>query len=849
MIRATFKSLLARKLRLVLSGLAVVLAVTFIAGSFVLTDTLGRTFDSLFANVYQYTDLEVAAKPTVEANGVGAPKPVPASVVDEVERVPGVADAAGYIATNGALVLNKSGKILPNPTGTVLGVNWLDDDPVTSLREGSRPSADDEIVLNAQAAKAGGFAVGEQVTVRVRGENAQYRLVGIAGYTGGRDSLGGEFIVFFTEPQAQKVMLGETGLFSNITVEVRDGTSKTAVQADLRRALGDGYTVETGDELAKKSSAPLKTFLDYFNYVLLGFAAVALLVGVFLILNTFSIIVAQRTRELALMRAMGASRGQMVLSVLLEAVVVGVLGSAIGLLAGVGLGWVGAFALGQIGGGGGVELAGLGVPLSAVVTSFGVGITVTVLAALLPAVRASRVPPVAAMRDAATPDRPLTRLTVAGAVVTAVGAVLLVLGLTGDGDNALVQLLGGVLFALVGVALLTPLICRPVVSLLGRIFSWSVPGKLGRRNSSRNPRRTAITAAAVMIGIALITGISTIVSSVSRSIDRAVNEQMQADLVIAGQQTSEIPPVLDQPAYDRVKNLPEVTNAAAVSMEFFARVNDSGGAVVWAYDDWGAARQALEIRPGSGDIDSIGRGEIIVDEQTAKNGKYTVGDRITLALPKGERTFTLVGVTGRTQVNGGYVISIDDARDLFRSANWTQAYLKLADGASVTDVKREVDGILADSPEVTAQTREEFVSGQTLFFDFLLAAVQVLLLVAIAISVLGVINTLVLSVLERTRELGMLRAIGLRRGQTMRMITVESVVISLFGTILGLGVGLGLGVAVVDALRDQGITDTALPWGLMILYVLAAAVIGVGAAIIPAIRAAKLNVLAAISYE
>ena len=850
MIRATFKSLLARKLRLVLSGIAVVLAVTFISGSFVLTDTLSRTFDSLFANIYQYTDLEVSAKPALEANGFPVPKASPASVVEDIKRVPGVDTAKGYVTANGARVLNKKGKILPNQTGTMLGANWQDNDPVISLREGAAPKSDDEVVLNALVAKDGGFAIGDQVQVITPADQQthSFRVVGIAGYSGGRDSLGGEFIVFFTEPVAQTLMLGETGVYSNISVDVEDGTSIATVQNDIRTALGPDYQVETGQELADKSAAPLKTIFKFFNRILLGFGAVALLVGVFLILNTFSIIVAQRTRELALMRAMGASRRQMIGSVLLEAFVVGLIGSALGLAAGVGLGWLGAWALGSLLGGGRLEVAGIGVPLASVVSAFGIGISVTMLAALIPALRAARVPPVAAMRESATPDRPLTRITIAGAVVTAIGVGLLAWGLTGAGDATLTLILAGVLAGLVGVALLTPFVCRPVVSLLGRIFSWSVPGKLGRRNSSRNPRRTAITAAAVMIGIALITGISTIVASVSLTVSNTIQQQLQADLIIAGQQTSEIPPVIDEDALAEIKAMPEVANAASVTYEFFAKAGDRD-AIVFAYDDWAAAQKALEIRPDQGDIGAIDPGEVVVDHDTATDSKLSVGDRVTLTLPKGERTFTLVGITAKTQVNTGYVISLSDAKDLFRSAAPNQAYLKLVPGASVTQVKQKVDDALADSPEVTVQTRDEFISSQTFFLDFLLNAVQVLLLVAIAISVLGIINTLVLSVLERTRELGMLRAIGLRRSQTMRMITVESVVISLFGTILGLVVGLGLGLAVVDALRDQGITDTALPWGLMGLYLFAAVIIGVGAAIIPAIRAARLNVLNAIAYE
>jgi putative ABC transport system permease protein len=847
MIRATFRSLLARKLRLALSGVAVVLAVTFISGSLVLNDTLGRTFDNLFASVYEYTDLEVSAKPGLEFQGIPVAQPMQDSVVGRVEGVSGVGAAKGYVAVNGALVLGKDGKLLPNPTGTTLGSNWLADDPVISIREGSEPRADNEVVLNAQAAKDGDYKVGDTVTVRIKGENRQFTVSGIAGYSGGRDSLGGEFIVFWNDAQAQRLMLGDTGLWSNIAVEVADGTSVTAVKNNLTSTLGPDFNVETGDELAEKSAAPLKSVFNFLNYVLLGFAGVALLVGVFLILNTFSIIVAQRTRELALMRAIGAGRGQMIGSVMIEAVVVGLIGSAVGLLAGIGLGWAGAWALGQFATDG-LELAGLGVPAAAIISSFVIGTSVTVLAAILPALRAARIPPVAAMREAASNDRPIVGLTIAGGVVTAIGVALLALGLSGTGDQPILLVLGGVLFGLIGVALLTPFLCRPVVSVIGRLFSWSVPGKLGRRNSSRNPRRTAITAAAVMIGIALITGVSTIVSSVSTTIDTAVNKQMRADIIIAGTQTSELPPVLDQPAYDKVKDLPEVATAAAVSMEIFSEV-EGNGTLVWSYDDWGSAREVLRFPTGTGDIGSLDRGEVIADEATAEAANKKAGDRVTISLPQGERTFTLVGVTGRTEVNGGWVINHDDARELFKTPSWTMAYLTVTDGASVTAVKDQVDDALASSPEVSAQTREEYIGSQTVIFDFLLGAVQVLLLVAIAISVLGIINTLVLSVLERTRELGMLRAIGLRRSQTMRMITVESIVISLFGTILGLGVGLGLGVSVVRALKDDGITELALPGALIIVYLFAAVIIGVGAAIIPAVRAARLNVLNAISYE
>ena len=301
----------------------------------------------------------------------------------------------------------------------------------------------------------------------------------------------------------------------------------------MARTLGADFEVKTGEQVAADASASLKEGLSFFNKILLGFAAVALLVGTFLILNTFSIIVAQRTRELALMRAIGASGRQIIGSVVLEAIAVGLIASVLGLAAGIGVGALLAFLFGKLAGG--LTLAGIGVPAAAVIGSFAVGLVITVVAALLPALRASRIPPIAAMQDVATPDRPLTKITVTGSVVTGIGAVLLFLGLSGNaGGQTLATILGGVLFAFIGVALLTPLISRPVVSLLGAIFSWSVPGKLGRLNSGRNPRRTAITAAALMVGIALVTGVTVILDSAKGSISALAQDTIKAELVISG---------------------------------------------------------------------------------------------------------------------------------------------------------------------------------------------------------------------------------------------------------------------------------------------------------------------------
>jgi putative ABC transport system permease protein len=847
MLRATLKSLRARKLRLALSMVAVLLATMFVSGALVLSDTLGRTFDNLFANAYTYTDVAINAKPAL-GGGQDAPTvaaTIPRSVVNEASTVPGVSKATGTILVDGARTIGKNGKVL---AGNIhYGAAWTGESELLKLREGRGPTADDEVVINANLATIGKFKVGDQISVLTLKPKKTFTLVGIYGYTGGRDSIGGEQTVGFTEPVAQDLMLGTKDVYSSVNIKVAAGSDKIQVRDALRSTLGSQYTVDTGTDLAKKQSDQIKSGLSFITYLFLGFAGIAVLVGIFLILNTFSIIVAQRTQELALLRAMGASRGQMIRSVLVEAVLVGAIASALGFVVGIGLGSLGAYALANLGGK--LQVAGLGVPASAAIGAFGVGIGVTVLSALIPAVRASRVPPIAALREASAPDKPLTRITIAGATVLAIGGGALGWGLSGRAHgNTLTFVFGGVVGVFIAVALLTPLLGKPVVSVLGRLFAWSVPGQLGRRNSARNPRRTAITAAAVMISIALVTGISTIFSSATLSIGNAVNKQLQADLVIAGQQTSAAPPTIDPGALQKVRGLSGVDTVAAGSYDA-ARVNGKG-TLVGSWDDIGTAARVLKLKAVDGRIDSLASGEMLMDQKTAKARKLAVGDTLPVQLQRTpERSLRLVGIYADTQISNGIAVSWDDASRGFRSAQPVQAFVKVSSGASIDTVRQQVDDLLKDSPEVTVQTRSEYVGQSTQIFDTVLIMVQVLLGLAMLIAVLGIVNTLVLSVLERTRELGLLRAIGLKRGQAMRMITVESVVITIFGALLGITVGAALGSAVVHALKDQGFTELALPWTLMFSYVIAAAFVGVVAAIIPAIRAARLNVLGAISYE
>ncbi|MFG1940973.1 ABC transporter permease [Micromonospora tulbaghiae] len=849
MLRATLKSLLARKLRLLLSGLAVVLGVMFVSGAFVLTDTLGRSFDAVFADAYAEVDVSVEAKPKIDvstAEGMPLSTPMPASVLDRIKAVPGVADAKGVVAADGARMIGSNGKVVTSFGPPQLGQNWLGESDLVEIREGRAPQADDEIVINTALAEAGKVKVGDRVGVLTLAPKKEFTLVGVFGYSGGRDSIGGANEVYFTTPVAQQLMLGEPDVFSNVSVQAAAGTTPEALRDEVARTLGADYQVKTGEQLAADASAGLKEGLSFFNKILLGFAAVALLVGTFLILNTFSIIVAQRTRELALMRAIGASGKQVIGSVVLEALAVGLIASVLGLAAGIGVGALLAYLFGQLAGG--LTLAGLGVPASAVIGAFAVGMLITVIAALLPALRASRIPPIAAMQDVATPDRPLTKVTIGGAVVTGIGAVLLFLGLGGHaGDSTLATILGGVLFAFIGVALLTPVISRPVVALLGAMFSWSVPGKLGRLNSGRNPRRTAITAAALMVGIALVTGVTVILDSAKGSIGKLAEDNIKAELVISGSTTGPRPASFDPAVLEKAAAIPGVR---MVSGEY-GDMAVVGGERTWvaASSNVAALQQIFGAKATAGDISRLAPDQMLVSSDTAKARNLAVGSTVPVQLSRGEaRTYTVSGIYESSQLTNPVTLPPQATAD-FSIPQPIQGFLQLAPGTSVGAVQPQVEQLLADSPEVSVADRAAFIEQQTGQLDSLLQMIQILLALAIVIAVLGIINTLALSVLERTRELGLLRAIGLRRAQTMRMITVEAVVISIFGALLGVVVGTGLGAAVVEALKDEGITDLILPWGQMVTFLILAAVIGVVAAVLPAIRAARINVLGAIAHD
>lgn len=848
MLRATLTGMMQRKLRSFLSGLAVVLGVMFVAGALLLTDTLQRSFDEVFADAFSEVDVLVQGEPNVEIpedQGEQIATPIPDDTVDRVAEVPGVAEAAGEVEQAGARLIGSDGSVVPSFGPPRLGTNWQGESDLIQLRDGRGPTADDEVAIDAALAEAADVGVGERTGVLTLEPRREVTIVGIFGFSGGRDSLGGTQMVAFTDAAAQELMLGETGVWSGVAVTTTPDATPEQVRDDIAATLGDGYEVATGDELAEENAQALKEGLSFFSYILLGFAGIALFVGVFLILNTFSIIVAQRTRELALTRALGAGRLQVVGSVLLEAVIIGLLASAVGLAAGVGVGALLATLVGTFMS---LPVAGLTLTVGTVVAAFTVGTLVTVVAAVVPALRASRVSPVAAMQEATSAQRPLTRLTVTGAVVGAAGAALLVAGLTSNANGAdLWAILGGVLLVFIAVALLTPLVVRPVVAVIGRLFSWSVPGQLGRLNSGRNPLRTAITASALMIGVALVSGVGVVVASAQTSMRAVAEDSIAADLVISGDQVGPTPPAFDAAVLEQTAELDGVDTAAGLYQE----QAEVGGErrFVTAATDLPALRQALGLTPQQGQLTALADDELVVDSDTAADHDLTVGDRVPVQTTRGEaRDYEVVGLYESEPYFSGFVLPPAASAD-FAVPQPAMGFVQLTDGAAADDVQATVSQLLTDSPEVSVADQSSYIDQQLEQLDFVVLTVQALLALAILIAVLGIVNTLALSVLERTRELGLLRAVGLSRAATVRMVTVESVVISLFGALLGVVVGTGLGAAVTRALADEGISDVALPWGDLSTYLVLAAVVGVVAAVLPAIRAARVDVLRAVTVE
>jgi putative ABC transport system permease protein len=830
MVKVTLRNLAAHKLRPALTALAVILGVAFVAGTLVFTDTTGRRFDDLFARTGQGVAVKVRAKKVIE--GADAPA-VPASLAGTVARVPGVAQAYGTV--NGfAAVVGRNGEAVGGSGPPQLGIGWNPADRDHPVTAGRGPARADEVVIDARTAGKAGLRVGDRARVLVQGPAQDVTVVGVVDAA----NLMGATVAAFDEATAQRLLL-RPGQFSDITVRAQAGVGETTLRDRIQRALpSPAYEAITGTKMRNENESEVTRILSFFRTFLLVFAVISIFVGGFIIFNTFSMLVAQRSRELALLRAVGASRKQVTRAVLGEAVGVGVVGSTLGLAAGVGL----ALLLQQLFRASGAEFGGgLTFTYRPVLWSYAVGVVVTVTAAYFPARRAARIPPVAAMRDdVAMPPRSLRIRLIAGSVVTAAGAVLSGLGLGG----APIALLGaGAALVFVGVAMLAPVIGRPVVRVLGAAYPrlFGTPGRLATKNALRNPRRTAATASALMIGLALVSAINVMSSSAKASVAGQVDEVFAADYMV-----TPVSGVSDPAeAAGAVRAVPGVELVTAAYQGRF-KVGTHAQSFLATERPADLVRATrLSLRSGSADL---GRDGLLLDQPTATSAKVGVGSVVTARFADGgTERLRVAGVYAKNQLLGPRVLALPAYRA--HAAHPAGLGLMINTARAGAATKGAIERALSGHPSLKVQDRSDVKQDAQHSIDQFVTLLTVLLTLSMIIAVLGIINTLALSVIERTREIGLLRAVGTSRRQTRRMIRLESVVIAVFGGLLGTAIGVVFGIAVQHAVADRGLDVLSVPVPTLVAYVVLSAVIGVLAAVWPAWRASRLDVLKAISFE
>ena len=836
MRKVTIKGLLAHKLRLALTALAIVLGVTFISGTFVLTDTLQNTFTVLFGNIYQKVDFQVRGAAQLGTGANASRNELPESLLPTVRGVAGVQSAQGQV-TGYAQFVARDGKAIATGGAPTLAVAFDPDQQISPLHliAGGPPVTPDDVVMDAGTAQKYDFAVGDRVRILSAGPPRTFAITGITEF-GTANNLAGATLAAFTLPTAQAIAL-QTGKLDAINVVTAPGVSKAAVQKAIARALPPGVEVVTGQTVANENTSSVNQALSFFSTALLVFAFISLFVGAFTIYNTFSIIVGQRTRELALLRIVGASRRQVFGSVLGEAAITGLVSSVIGL----GLGVLAALGLQAL-------LRGFGVTLPpgslvfeprTVLVGLAVGVGVTVVSAIGPARGAVRIPPVVALDDRqSAASASLRRRFIWGTAVAVIGAVLLGLGLA----KPAIQLVGiGAAALFIGVATLSPALARPLSSVIGRPLPrlLGVAGKLGRENSMRNPRRTAQTAAALMVGLALVSAMAVFGASLSKSATSSADQAISADLIVTATGSGELSNSVPATA----SAVPGVTASSAVYQGRFEFQNTLTSLTAVSTDH---LADTVILRMTAGTPAALAQGELLIDSTTATSKHLSVGDSVQARFARtGPTVLRIGGIYQANALIGSYLVSAG-----FFGAHYSPqppgALLLRTNGAAVDNA---VTKALAPYRNLQVQTRVQFEQSQVSAVNQLLGLVYALLGLAVIIALIGIVNTLMLSVFERTREIGLLRAVGMGRRQVRAMVRSEAVILAIFGAIVGIVIGTALGLALVASLRQQGITETAVPVTSLLIFLLLSALLGLVAASWPARRAARLDVLAAIATE
>ncbi|RKE19360.1 ABC transporter permease [Streptomyces sp. TLI_171] len=851
LLKTSLRSFFAHKGRLVLSLLAVVLSVAFVAGTLVFYNTATGTFDRLFAATASDLSVQKAEDKMAERGGPAAIPTVPVQTQAKLAAEPGVKAALGQVMVSTAVLVDPATNKLVGPTtgAPTLTGNWTDT-PRNSVdvTSGHVPQGSDQIVLDADTAKKSGLGLGARLRVITDSGNHDFTISGIATF---RTTNPGAALAFLDTPTAQQVLLGAEA-YTSVELFGDGSRSNDQLKAAALTDLGSGYQARTAAEQQQENSDDVGSFLDFMKYAMLGFAVLAAGVGGFLIVNTFSMLVTQRTREIGLLRAIGGSRSQVNRSVLTEGLILGVLGSTLGIGAGLGL------ALGLIqlmkAAGMNLDASSLEITWTVPVISYAVGVLVTLFAAFIPARRASRITPMAALLDHAAPAEPRANRirTAVGGLVTALGATALVFAARSTGSTGGMLIGLGVLATLVGAVVLGPLLASGLVRLLGGLLPalFGPAGRLAQRNVMRNPRRTGSTAAALMIGLAVVVGASVVTSSMVTSATAQIDKSVGADYIVAGGRTGLTPAMVDAVAHS--KGIDHVTRQKSVPADLTTPDGARTETELVAADP--SFTRDFRLPLASGTADGVFNGGVSVDQKFADTHHLKVGDPITVAYDKG-RTQTLpvaaVLSTGNQLFDGNFFTGISTVSTALNGELPADSavFAGAAAGADKAAVLADLQKSLETYPQLTVKDQAGYKDMIKSQVDQLLYMVYGLLGLTIVVAVLGVVNTLALSVIERTREIGLLRAIGLSRRQLRRVVRLESVVIALFGAVLGTALGLSWGVTARAVLADQGLTALTVPTGTVTAVLIGSVIIGLTAALVPAFRAARMNVLAAIATD
>ncbi|WP_030739850.1 ABC transporter permease [Streptomyces sp. NRRL S-31] len=857
-LKTSMRNFVAHKGRMALSAVAVLLSVAFVCGTLVFTDTMNTTFDKLF----QATSSDVTVSPESASDDgettsrTGKPPVLPASVVGAARGAEGVKSAEGAVVSTSVTVVDGGKEKLSPSSGapTIVG-NWNGNDARTmEITSGAAPKGPDQIMVDADTADKHGLRLGDEIGVITVVGTHHARVSGIAAF---KVTNPGAAIFYLDTETAQRTLIGRTGVYTGVSVTAAPGVSDERLKRNVTAVLGHGYKVQTAKEVAAANQKEVQSLLNVMKYAMLGFAGIAFLVGIFLIINTFSMLVAQRTREIGLMRAIGSSRKQVNRSVLVEALLLGVVGSALGVGAGVGI----AVGLMKLMGQMGMHLSTDDLTVAWTTPALGLllGVVVTVLAAYLPARRAGKVSPMAALRDAHAPAgaRSGAVRAVLGLLLTAAGAWSLYAAASADQAKTGSGWLGlGVVTTLIGFVVIGPLLAGGLVRVLGAVILriFGPVGRMAERNALRNPRRTGATGAALMIGLALVACLSVVGSSMVASATDQLDKTVGTDFIIQGEQQYQmvkpetVRKIKKTPGLERVTEY-KILDASLTTPDGRTTTKETINAADPGY------AQDVRTKTVAGTLaDAYRPGSMSVFEGFAKEHHVKLGSTVAVHFEGGRTAkLTVRAITSDEVVvdKGAMYTSIATVKTHVPADRMPldQLVFATARDGQETAAYRALKSVLREDPALTVRDQTDYKKALKDQIGQLLDMIYGLLALAIIVAVLGVVNTLALSVVERTREIGLMRAIGLSRRQLRRMIRLESVVIAVFGALLGLGLGMGWGATAQKLLALEGLTVLEIPWPTIIGVFVGSAFVGLFAALVPAFRAGRMNVLAAIATD